>query len=128
MARFSQKVLEYFEDPRNSGGMLNADRVGTASGPGGAPNVTLFLRLSGNRVVQATFEAAGCGVTIAAASVLTELVMEQELAVCATFTVQHIIDALEGLPADKHYCAVIAISALQQAIGIGEKPGGVGTR
>ena len=116
MSRFSQILMDHFESPRNMGTMDNPDLVGLGSLGGQAPFVTLKLRICEGIVKEARFQASGCGVTIAAASVLTELIVGQRLAECTRISDESVLDALGGLPADKRYCASVAVMSLRDAL------------
>jgi NifU-like protein involved in Fe-S cluster formation len=90
--------------------------VGRGSLGGYPPNVTLYLRIEGDCIEDATFEAAGCGVTIACGSMLTELVRGRSLVECRQITADELWQALDGAPMGKEYCADVAISALRDAL------------
>jgi NifU-like protein involved in Fe-S cluster formation len=93
-----------------------ADAIGKGSLDGYPPFVIVYLRIDRNRVAVATFEAEGCGVTIACGSVLTELIRGHSLAECRQITAETLAKALDGIPSGKEYCAAVAISALHNAI------------
>jgi NifU-like protein involved in Fe-S cluster formation len=116
MSRFSDTLMEHFQSPASRGAMECPDLLGRGSLGGYPPFLTVYLRLRGNRVAHAAFEAEGCGVTIACASMLTELVQGRTLDECAAITVQQIAQALDGIPAGKEYCAEVTIAALRDAI------------
>lgn len=116
MAKYSDKVLSYFNDHRNGGMMDNPDAIGQASVNGRAPYVTIYLRVSGGYIVSARFQAFGCGATIASASVLIELVTGVQLSECNLLNAETIINALDGLPPEKEFCAELAVQALQSAL------------
>ncbi|MFO0899233.1 MAG: iron-sulfur cluster assembly scaffold protein [Pirellulales bacterium] len=116
MTRFSDIVMDHFDSPRNRGHMLDCHATGQGSFGGGPPRVTIFLRSRLTCVESATFEAEGCGVTIACASRLTELVIGKPLNACRELVPECLMAELGGLPADKHYCAWIAIEALRAAL------------
>jgi NifU-like protein involved in Fe-S cluster formation len=90
--------------------------IGKGSLDGYPPVVTRHLRIDGNRVADATFEAEGCGVTIACGSALTELVRGRNLADCRQINPDDLSQALDGLPSGKEYCAQVAIRALKDAL------------
>jgi nitrogen fixation NifU-like protein len=116
MSRFSDTLMDHFLSPTNRGAMDRPHLVGRGSLDGYPPFVTLYLRTYGNRVVDAAFEAEGCGVTIACGSVLTELVRGRSLAKCGQITVRDLAAALDGMPVGKEYCAEVAIRALKDAL------------
>jgi NifU-like protein involved in Fe-S cluster formation len=116
MSRFSETLMDHFQSPMSRGAMELPHLVGKGSLDGYPPFLTLYLRLEGDRVVDATFEAEGCGVTIACGSVLTEVVRGGSLAKCGQITVRDLAAALDGLPVGKEYCAEVAIRALKDAL------------
>ena len=111
--RFSDILMDHFQSPRNQGRMDSPDVVGIAGVPGQGRYLILYLRLNAGRISQATFEAHGCSVTI---SVNAEIVTERRPQECADLTPQNLIDALDGIPPDKHDCAGFALHALRDAL------------
>jgi NifU-like protein involved in Fe-S cluster formation len=79
-------LMEHFQSPANRGEMTGASIIGKGSLDGNPPFVTFYLRIDRNHVVDATFQAEGCGVTIACGSMLTELVHGRSLAECRQLT------------------------------------------
>jgi nitrogen fixation NifU-like protein len=116
MSRFSDTLMEHFQYPANRGRIERADLVGRGGLCGYPPFVTVYLRIAQDRVTDVTFEAEGCGVTIACGSMLTELVKGRTLAECRHVTGEKLSEALEGVPSGKEYCVEVAISALRDAI------------
>ena len=116
MPRYSETVLEHCRDPRNGGRLDEADVVGRASRNDRAPRVKLFLKIVDNRVDSIRFLADGCGVAIAACSMLTELCISQPIDRIRQLDSAELIRELDGLPQDKHFCAELAIEALRDAL------------
>jgi NifU-like protein involved in Fe-S cluster formation len=80
MSRFSDTLMQHFQFPTNRGAVECPDLVGKGSLDCYPPFLTLYLRIDSNRVVDAAFEAEGCGVTIACGSALTELTRGRSIA------------------------------------------------
>jgi NifU-like protein involved in Fe-S cluster formation len=116
MSRFSDTLMEHFQAPISRGVMESPSLVGTGSLDGYPPFVTFYLRIDSGHITDATFQAEGCGVTIACGSMLTELVHGRSLAECRQLTAHALAEALDGIPPGKEYCADVAIRALQDAI------------
>jgi NifU-like protein involved in Fe-S cluster formation len=116
MSRFSDTLMERFQTPANRGAIEFPDVIGRGSLDGYPPFVTLYLRVNGDRIANASFEAEGCGVTIACGSMLTELVQGRNFGDCREITVHELAHALGGIPAGKEYCADVAIRALKDAM------------
>jgi NifU-like protein involved in Fe-S cluster formation len=108
--------MDHFNAPRNAGQLADADAVGRADLNGNAPRITFFLTVREERVAGASFLAFGCGATIACCSMLTEMIKARSLADCATIRPSELVDALDGLPSGKVFCADLAIAALTNAL------------
>src|SRR5271154_7303306 len=101
MGKYSEKVMDHFLSPRNCGHMAGADRIGLIGIPGSGPFMLFYLRLDGGRVADAMFQTYGCGTTIAAGSMLTELVKNRSIEDCQGITEEQLVQALDGVPYDK---------------------------
>jgi NifU-like protein involved in Fe-S cluster formation len=115
-SRFSETLMDHFQSPRNQGRMDSPAAAGVAGVPGQGRFLIIYLRVHDGRVTEATFEAHGCGVSIACGSALTELITGRTPEECGALTPQHLIDALGGIPADKHDRAGFALHALRDAL------------
>lgn len=116
MGQFSDTFMDHFSSPRNSGPMEPADLVGHAGAPGRGPFLILYLRMGDGRVSEAKFQTYGCGATIAAGSMLTEMIAGRSIHDCLELTDQSLIDALDGVPANKLHGPALAITALRDAL------------
>jgi nitrogen fixation NifU-like protein len=83
------------------------------------PWITIWLRAVEGVVEQASFASQGCGVATACGSILTELIEGKSLPECLAITLEDVERALEWIPADKRYCAEVAVRALAMAAGGG---------
>lgn len=102
--------------PRNAGEMESPSAVGRASLDGNAPYMTIYVKVEGNRITRATFQTFGCGYSVAACSVLTELLVGMALEDAAHFSASTILDRLDGVPVEKTFCANMATDALLDAL------------
>jgi len=119
MGRFSETLMDHFTFPRNSGTLKAPDRVGLAGQPGQGPFMVLHLKLDGQTVAAARFQTYGCGASIAAGSMLTELIIGRTVSDCRTLTAERLSEALGGFPPDKQHCPILAVAALRHALGGG---------
>jgi nitrogen fixation protein NifU and related proteins len=116
MRKYSAIVMSHFLSPRNAGTLDPPAVVGTGFVGGDIPAVEIYVRLEGGRVSEAKFKAFRCGATIAAASMLTELIQNRSVAECMALGENELFEALGGLPPDKLASASAAIAALRDAI------------
>jgi nitrogen fixation protein NifU and related proteins len=116
MGQFSDTLMEHFNSPRNSRRIDNPDLVGLAGTPGNGPYLAVYIRLDGVSIVESGFRTHGCGVSIACGSMLTELITHRSIPECLELTPEQLSQALDGVPATKLRCPVLAIAALRDAL------------
>lgn len=124
---YSQKLLEYFRNPKNQGPMENADAVARAGSPACGDMITFYLKIEGEKIEDISFESYGCAANIGTASYLTEIVKGKDLEEAFKVNWKRLSDDLGGLPKVKFHCGILAVGALRRAIReyyskIGKKP------
>ena len=77
---YREKVLDHCRHPRNCRRLETANRVAEGHNPLCGDKVTIYLRLDGDVVSEAAFEAVGCAISLASASMLTEMVRGKRIA------------------------------------------------
>ncbi|WP_298868595.1 iron-sulfur cluster assembly scaffold protein [uncultured Gimesia sp.] len=116
MSRFSEIVLDHAVRPRNWGKLDSPERVGVSGVPGQGKYLVFYLMTDGKKITKVGFQCHGCGATIAAGSVLAEMVVGLQISECLSITGEQLLTALGGLPADKRHAAGFALKALQGAL------------
>ena len=116
MALYSEKVMDHFRHPRNVGVIEDADGVGEVGNAKCGDIMKMYLKIEGDMVVDAKFETFGCGSAIASSSMATELIIGKPLGEVAKLTNKAVAEALDGLPAYKMHCSVLAEEAIQSAL------------
>ncbi len=111
---YTETTIDHTLNPRNMGEMEDADGFGRVTGPC-RDTMEIWLRMRNNIVVAATFSTDGCGTTIAAGSILTELVKGKSIPQVLRISQQDVLSALGGLPEDSKHCALLAVNALKEA-------------
>lgn len=114
--KYSEKVIDYARNPRNVGGMVDADAIGEVSNADCGDATTIFLKFSGNRIVDVSFETFGCAAAVATSSKLTEMVKGKTLEEALAITDEMVAEELGGLPMEKMHCSSIGVEALRDAI------------
>ena len=113
---YSEKVMDHFRNPRNVGEIPDADGVGEVGNAKCGDIMKMYLKIDDGIITDVKFETFGCGSAIATSSMATELIKGKPLEEALTLTNQAVVEALDGLPAYKLHCSVLAEEAVKAAI------------
>ena len=116
MALYSEKVMDHFRNPRNVGMIEDADGVGEAGNAVCGDIMKIYLKIEDGIVSDVKFETFGCGSAIASSSMATELIKGKPLSEVLKLTNKAVTEALDGLPAHKLHCSVLAEEAIRAAV------------
>lgn len=116
MALYSEKVMDHFRNPRNVGSIENADGIGEVGNGKCGDIMKIYLKIDDNIVSDVKFETFGCASAIASSSMATELIKGKILNEVMRLTNKAVTEALEGLPAHKLHCSVLAEEAIRAAV------------
>ncbi len=116
MALYSEKVMDHFRNPRNVGVLEDANGVGEVGNAKCGDIMKMYLKIEDDVVQDVKFETFGCGSAIASSSMATELIKGQPVSEVKKLTNQAVAEALDGLPAHKMHCSVLAEEAIQAAL------------
>lgn len=112
---YSPTLVDHFRQPRNVGLMRGADGAGESENPVCGDLARFFLRVIDGTVIEARFQTYGCGPSIAASSLATELVRGFSIDALEALTPAAVESALGGLPPDRRHCADLVVDALRAA-------------
>jgi nitrogen fixation NifU-like protein len=113
---YSDIVMEHFERPRNNGPLDDANAAGYMTNPVCGDTLLLMLRIRDGRIEEARWQSDGCAASIAASSMVSELVRGATLDEAASITRERVVEELGGLPASKLHSSVLAADALDRAL------------
>ena len=116
MALYSENVMDHFMHPRNVGIIENADGIGEVGNAKCGDIMKIYLKIEDNIIVDVKFETFGCGSAIASSSMATEMIMGKSVDEALTLTNKAVAEALDGLPAHKMHCSVLAEEAIKNAL------------
>ena len=116
MALYSEKVMDHFMNPRNVGVIENASGVGEVGNAKCGDIMKIYLKIENDIIVDVKFETFGCGSAIASSSMATEMIMGKSIFEAMELTNKAVAEALDGLPAHKLHCSVLAEEAIKSAV------------
>lgn len=114
---YSEKVMDHFEHPRNVGTIEDASGVGTVGNAKCGDIMRIFLDIDDDGVIQdVKFKTFGCGAAVATSSMATEMVKGKTVEEALKITNRAVMEALDGLPAQKVHCSLLAEEAIHAAL------------
>ena len=113
---FSDIVLDHFMNPRNIGGMDDANGIGAIGEPSCGDALTIYIQVNDNVITDISFLVHGCVAAIATSSMTTELAKGKTLEEAYQITEEDVVAALSGLPDYKLHCSLLGPEALKKAI------------
>ena len=116
MALYSEKVMDHFRNPRNVGVIEDANGIGEVGNAKCGDIMKFYLKIDDDVISDVKFETFGCGSAIASSSMATELIKGKPLSEALQLTNKAVVEALDGLPASKVHCSVLAEEAIRAAV------------
>lgn len=113
---YTDKVCEYFRNPKNMGKIENPDGESTVGNPICGDVMKIYIKVKDNKIDDIKFETFGCGAAIATSSVVTELAKGKTLEEAEKISNKEVVDFLGGLPPIKKHCSLLAEEGLKSAI------------
>lgn len=113
---YSEKVMDHFQNPRNVGVIENADGVGEAGNAKCGDIMKIYLKVDNDIITDVKFNTFGCGSAIASSSMATEMIKGKPITEAMKLTNKAVAEALDGLPAHKLHCSVLAEEAIKAAL------------
>ena len=116
MALYTDTVMDHFLHPRNVGEIADADGVGEVGNAKCGDIMKMYLKIKDDKIEDVKFETFGCGSAIASSSMATEMIKGKPLTEVMGLTNRAVAQALDGLPAHKLHCSVLAEEAVKAAL------------
>ena len=115
-AFYSEKVMDHFTNPRNVGEIPDADGVGEIGNAKCGDIMKMYIKVKDGRIADVKFKTFGCGSAIATSSIATEMIMGKTIEEALKLSNKAVVEALDGLPAHKIHCSVLAEQSIKAAI------------
>lgn len=112
---YSDTVIDHAQNPRNMGSLDSPDGFASVTGSCG-DTMEIYLRIRNDRILNASFVTDGCGATLAAGSMVTELAKGKAVLEAFKISREDVLNALGGLPKESQHCAQLAADTLKAAL------------
>ena len=116
MALYSDKVMDHFQHPRNVGKLDDADGIGEVGNAKCGDIMRMYIKVKDDVITDCKFNTFGCGSAIATSSMATELIKGKPISEALELSNKAVVEALDGLPAHKIHCSVLAEEAVRTAV------------
>ena len=113
---YSEKVMDHFTHPRNLGKMDDADGVGEVGNAKCGDIMKIYIKVENDVITDVKFNTFGCGSAIASSSMATEMIKGKPISEALELSNKAVVEALDGLPAHKLHCSVLAEEAVRAAV------------
>ena len=113
---YSDKVLEHFANPHNVGEIENADGIGEVGNAKCGDIMKMYLKVKNGVIEDVKFNTYGCASAIATSSIATDMIKGRPLEDALKLSNKAVVEALDGLPASKIHCSVLAEQAVKAAL------------
>ena len=116
MALYTETVMDHFMHPRNVGEIADADGVGEVGNAKCGDIMRMYIKVDNGIITDCKFNTFGCGSAIATSSMATELIKGKPIEEALQLSNKAVVEALDGLPAHKIHCSVLAEEAVRAAV------------
>lgn len=113
---YSEKVMDHFRNPRNVGKMDDASGIGEVGNAKCGDIMRMYIKVENDVITDVKFNTFGCGSAIASSSMATEMIKGKPISEALELTNRAVAEALDGLPAHKLHCSVLAEEAVRAAV------------
>jgi nitrogen fixation protein NifU and related proteins len=120
---YSDTLLDHFRNPRNYGSLPSPDSVYEEFNPLCGDRIRIELSISDNRIAAARFVGDGCAICIAAASVLTELILNADIEEADVISSEMLLSSLKSdIKPSRMKCALLPLEALRSCVKLYKQP------
>lgn len=113
---YSEKVMDHFNNPRNMGVLEDANGIAQVGNPTCGDIMKIYVKIEDDIIKDISFKTFGCGAAVATSSMATEMVKGKTVKEALRLSNKAVVEALDGLPASKMHCSVLAEEGIKAAI------------
>lgn len=117
MQQYSDIIKEHYQNPRNAGKLSDHTHSAEQINPICGDEIKIFLNIKKYKVLNIKYEARGCMISIATASVLSDFIKNKTLTEIKKIIKDDIAKLLEiKISPAREPCSLLALTALHKMI------------
>ena len=116
MSPYEDLIIDHWRHPRNKGTMPDPDVDVTEANVPCGDVVRLQLKVRDGRVEDVRFDGRGCAISMASASLLTEMLKGKRLEELEEMRQEELLEALGGVIKARLNCALLSYRTLRKAL------------
>ncbi len=111
-----EEVARILREPKHEGKLSDASGVGRVAHPLCDDEVEFYIKVEGEVIKEARFQAYNCAAAIASSEILAGLAEGKSIAEAEKLDLEDIERAAGGLPEINRCCKLVGVRALKRAI------------
>ena len=112
----NEYIIDKIMNPSNQGKIENADAVGTVGKVSCWDITRIYLKIDNGIITDAKFKTYGCGISIAAASIGTDMIIGKTIEEASKITNEDVLKELNGGKELKFHCTTLIEDAIKDAL------------
>ncbi len=114
-SEYIEFILDHYNNPRNQGELDDPDILVNGGNPGCGDVVTMYVKVDeSDRVTDVKFEGKGCTISMAGASIITEMIKGKTLKEIEEMPYTPLIDQMgEDVVKSRLRCATLGVDTLK---------------
>jgi nitrogen fixation NifU-like protein len=114
---YNARLLDHSKNPRNFGKLDNPDCSHEESNTLCGDRIRIEARVEDSRIKDIRFDGRGCAISIAAASIMSEILKGKSIEEFKEFEDDHLLEALEApIKKTRRNCALLGLKVFRSAI------------
>lgn len=116
MPAYGKRFKEQLKNPRNAGSIKYPSGVGYVNDPSRGIAMELYIAVKDGIIADAKFKTLGCAASIAASSIVADMVKGKSIEDALKISDKDVSEALGGLSKSQFYCASMGQELINSAV------------
>ena len=114
---YAEEIIAHYEHPNNKGKIENASAQVHEYNPVCGDEITVYIKVEGDKLADIKFEGTGCAISIASASMMTEFMIGMKVEEAEKVRLEKLIEVIGINPGPARLkCATLSLRAIKEAL------------